>query len=489
MSTSVPRQDARATTWLRAMLATLRTSANQQDPAAVAVLVRELLLDHVGERARCLYHDPESGSSWSTEDDAFEVAAGQGLIGHVAATGEACCLEHASDDPRFVRESDDPGGDGRSRILLEPVAERGGVVHAILVVARSAHSAAFDEIARRQVTELARRIAPQLDRLALEVQLDAEAGTVEPEPQQDTGPYRAEAVAAYTQRRDRGEVVRLESPWIGWSYRGLVLLMLVGLAYVSLVQVGDHARGPALVRLGGRTEISAVMGGSVVEIMVRSGDEVTVGQPLVRLHDAEDAAEQQRLALEYDVELRNLLRDPADEEAGRAVTSLRAQQERATLRRQEYVRRSPRAGVVQDVRVRVGQALGPGDVLLSVVGDELEPQLVALLPGDERPRLREGVPLRLELDGYPDAPQSLWVEHVDSDVVSPAEARRLLGPAVGEGFVLDGPVVLVRARLPAAAFESKGRNYLYHDGMRGYAEAEVRSTSVIEALVPALERR
>jgi multidrug efflux pump subunit AcrA (membrane-fusion protein) len=489
MSATLPYDDARESSWLRAMLATLRRVAAERDAAAVAALLRELLLDHVGERARCLFHDPSSGCTWSTEDDAVEVPPGEALVGAAVSTGRAVCLDRAGDDRRHRPALDDPEGDARSRLLIQPVAEPGGPVHAVLVVARSARSPAFDGAARRRVAELARRAAPLLDQLSLQLQLDVDELATEPEPRLDTGPYRPEAVAAYAQRREHGEVVRLASPWIAWSYRLLVLLMAMGLAYVCLVHVGDYAVGPAVVRLGGRVEVTAVAGGSVVEIMVRSGEEVGPGQALVRLHDAESAAELRRLELELDVELRNLLRDPSDEAARRAVTSLRGQQERTALRGQEHVLRAPSAGVVQDVRARVGQAIEPGDVLLSVVGEQLEPHVVALLPGDDRPRLQEGAPLRLELDGYADAPQALWVDEVHADVVSPTEALRLLGAAVGEGLVLDGPVVLIRARLPAEGFESKGQRYRHHDGMRGRAEVRVRSTTILEALVPALERR
>jgi membrane fusion protein (multidrug efflux system) len=476
------------TAWLRAMLAALRVMAAQRDPAAVATLARELLLDHVGERAQCLYHDPETGTTWSTEDDKVDRSTAEGLVGHAAAGGQALCLERADADPRFVAAIDDPGGAPRVRLLLQPVVEA-GTVHAVLVVARAATAPAFDAIARQRVAELARRMAPLLDQLALQVQLDAEALPVEPEARLDTGPYRPEAVAAHAQRRERGEVARLDSPWVGWSYRLLVLLVIVALGYVGAARVSDYAAGPAVVRLGGRAEVTAVRAGVVDEILVEAGHAVAPGQPLLRLHDAENAAELRRLELELEAELRNLLRDPADEAARRAVTTLRGEQERASLRRQEHVLRSPRAGVVQDVRARVGQAVHAGDVLLSVTGEELEPHVVALMPGDERPRLAAGARLRLELDGYADARQDLTVDHVHDDVVSPAEALRLLGPAVGEGLVLDGPVVVVYARLPAEEFESKGQRYRHHDGMWGRAEVWVRSTTILEALVPALERR
>ncbi|MEX1364983.1 MAG: HlyD family efflux transporter periplasmic adaptor subunit, partial [Nannocystaceae bacterium] len=444
----------------------------------------------VGERARCLFHDAESATTWSTErDDGGDLPVGRGLVAQVARSAEARCLERAGDEARYAREVDDPEGDPRSRLLLQPVVEPAGAVHAVLVVARSARATAFDGVARERVAELARRLAPLLDQLALQVELDANEAVAEPEPLHDTGPYRAEALAAHARSRDRGEVVRLESPWIAWSYRLLVGLLVVGLAYVSLVRVGDYAGGPALVTIAGRTEITAVREGSVVEIMVRSGEAVQAGQPLARLHDVEDAAELRRLELELRAQMRSLLRDPADEAARQAVAGLRGQRERARMRQLEDVLTAPRAGVVQDLRARPGQAVQAGDVLLSIAEDELANELVALLPGDDRPRLREGAPLRLELDGYANSPLTLEIDEIDVDVISPAEALRQLGPAVGEGLALSGPVVMVRGRLPAEGFWSRGQRLRFHHGMRGTAEVRVRSTTILEALVPALEGR
>lgn len=472
--------------WQRAMLQALRTMAAQRDPAELARVVVELLLDHVGERAYCIYHDPETGTLWSAHDGR-EFAASSGLVGHVIASCAALCLPRAG-DPRRHAELDDPEGDARSRLLLQPVGEPGGDVQAVWVVARPGGAPPFCADVQRRVAELARRTAPLLEQLVLQLRLDADDAPTVEGIAVHAGPYRPEALAQYNGAGRRGEVVRLESAALTWSYRMLVLLLIAGLAYVALVEVGDYAGGPALVRLGGRTEVSAVEGGSVAAVLVHPGESVRAGQPLVRLHDAEDAAELRRLHYAFEFQLRALLRDPDDPDARRAVAGLRAEQERAEHRDGDHVLRAPRDGVVRDVRARIGQALAPGDVVLALAGDDPAPRVLVLLPGDERPRLRVGMPLRFEIDGYADATQTIEVERVHDDVVGPGEAMRLLGPAVGEGLVLSGPVVLVEARLPATAFASKGHTYDYHDGMRGRAEVRVRAVTILEALVPALER-
>ncbi len=153
--------------------------------------------------------------------------------------------------------------------------------------------------------------------------------------------------------------------------------------------------------------------------------------------------------------------------------------------------RAPAAGVVSDLRVRVGQRIMPGQTLLSLArearGAGGKPVVVALLPGEFRPLLKPGMPLRLELQGYRYAYQHLVVESVGDEVVGPAEAQRSLGEEVADGVQITGPVVRVEARLLSDTFEAEGRVRRYHDGMWGKAEVRVRSEPVLVALVPALK--
>ncbi len=471
--------------WHRAMLALLRRITAAQDVAAVTRVVEEFLLDHLGDRACLLIHDSEGGFLWSALDDEREIAAGEGLIGHALASGEALAVGRVDRDRRF-RMSDDPEGERSGSLLVQPIApSAGGEVQAMLVVARDRARASFFEHERCQLAELAQHLAPLVAALALRVELEQ---AIEESPSEDTQPgvYRREALEAHAATA-YGEVARLDSRALVWSTRALVVLVALALAYISLVDVGQYASGPALVRLGGRSEVTARASGSVVAVLVEPGDWVVAEQPLVRFHDVEDAAELRRLEQEFELQLRNLLRDPSDEVAQQEVATLRAQKQRAMAHGQEHIVRAPVSGRVRDVRVRPGQALDSGDVLLSLDGEESAPKVIALLPGEDRPRIQPGMPLSFEIDGYPDAAATLIVEQVHDDVVGPAEALRLLGPAVADGLELDGPVILVHARLPSERFESKRTRYRWHDGMRGEAEVRVRSTTILEALVPALE--
>jgi hypothetical protein len=76
---------------------------------------------------------------------------------------------------------------------------------------------------------------------------------------------------------------------------------------------------------------------------------------------------------------------------------------------------------------------------------------------------------------------------VGDEVVGPNEVRRYLGPEIGDAVQVDGPVVLLKARLPSPTFVAEGRTYRFHNGMHGTAEVEVRAEKILLALVPGLK--
>src|SRR5262249_17721572 len=127
-----------------------------------------------------------------------------------------------------------------------------------------------------------------------------------------------------------------------------------------------------------------------------------------------------------------------------------------------------------------------GEPILSIIGDDARFTVIVCLPGQYRPMLRVGTPLRLALTGYRGSSTQLTVEEIGDQVVGPAEIRRYLGPELGDALPLEGAGVLVRARLPAASFTDGGKTFEYFEGMQGMAEARVRSESILLALVPGL---
>jgi hypothetical protein len=176
--------------------------------------------------------------------------------------------------------------------------------------------------------------------------------------------------------------------------------------------------------------------------------------------------------------------------ADAAVRQLRQARDAARAALDDRIVRATSSGTIADLRVHPGQHVQPGDIVASTAhGSGVGAlELVALLPGQDRPQLAPGMPLRLELYGYRYAYQSLVIDSVSSDVIGPTEARRVLGPGVADSLPLGGPVVLVRGRLPRDVFEADGRTFRYHDGMLGVAEVRTRTDRVLFTIFPWLKR-
>jgi hypothetical protein len=131
--------------------------------------------------------------------------------------------------------------------------------------------------------------------------------------------------------------------------------------------------------------------------------------------------------------------------------------------------------------------MASGELLLTLVGDNDGLSVVVMLPGQYRPFLKPGNPLRLELTGFRYAYQRLTIHSIGNEVIGPNEVRRFLGPEVADAVPLQGSLVIVQAQLPSRTFYAEGRWHAYHDGMHGTADVRVRSESMVLALMPGLK--
>ena len=298
--------------------------------------------------------------------------------------------------------------------------------------------------------------------------------------------FRAEALRYHVEPSGSGAVLRISPRWVSWTYWLLALILVASTVFAIAGTVDEYATGPAVVRIDGRIDITARAAGTVAEVRATPGQRVHAGDVLVAFDPAPEDAALARVAQEFDLQLVKLLRDPADQVARAALTSLRAQRELARAHVAERSVRAPRDGVVSDVRIHPGQHLAPGDRILTLVGEGARYSVVAMLPGHTRPLLRHGLPLRLELAGFRYAYQDLAIDAIGDEVVGPAEVRRFLGPDLADTVTLDGPVVLVTARLPGSMFSARGQTFRYYDGMPAQTEARTRRESVLLTLVPGL---
>jgi GAF domain-containing protein len=455
-----------------------RVSAARSVDAAVAQLVRWTVATLSSARAHVLLYDGDAQTLSAPAQDGGPArceSAASGLAAFAARTATSICVPRAQGDPRYDREADDPSGTGEERLAVVPIGATGSRPTAVLVAVRAAAEPPFSGEDMELLAAVADETASALDRVVAEARILA---------QQADQPFRVEALAQRFGADERpGDVLRLSPAWTGATYAVLLAAFALALIGSLVFHVREYATGQAVIRFEDKSDLTTAREGVVAALSTRPGDVVVKGQSLVQLTFAAESAEVERLGREFDLQLAALLREPVNQSARAQLATIRAQREAAEARLSERTLHAPRDGIVSGVRVRVGQKINAGDVVLSLVGDK-DIHVIALLPGRYRAELKPGTTLRFQLSGYEHVYQTNAVDAV-GEVVSAQEALRFVGlePTPPPD---SGPVVLVRSRLQRATYEAGDRTYRYHDGMPGTAEVAVRSEPVLVTLVPWL---
>jgi membrane fusion protein (multidrug efflux system) len=300
--------------------------------------------------------------------------------------------------------------------------------------------------------------------------------------------FRKEAIEHHAAQGAKAELLRIAPASTSWVFTLVATALGLALVFTVVGRLNEYASGPAVVRIEGRTSITASSAAIVAEVMVEPGRVVREGDVLVRLYDQEEAAELDATTREFDDQLLKLLRKPEDSVAREALVTLRTRRELARSRLDRRTLRAPHSGVVSDIRVRAGQLLEPGMAVVELEGDHASATVIAMYPGRYRPLLKKGALLRFELDGFQRKAQELAITNVSEQIVGPAEAARFLGRELADSFTLTGPVVIVRADLPSASFVADRQRFRFAHGMHGLAESVVRNEPIAYAFVPGLKQ-
>jgi biotin carboxyl carrier protein len=483
-----PREPDPALAALVASHAQAIGAATEPDAAARAAIAA--VIELVGaDRARCLYCDEESGLVWSGADaapDAAEASVTAGLAGFAVRAVAGVVVPHAADDALYRAEIDNPGGTGRERLAAQPVTGPDGHVHAVLIALRDPSRPPFSPVDLDKLEALGSAWAPYLLQLSMRIEADEILGD-----RLDRGPsdmFRQEAIMHLVRRGQRGDVVRVHPGWVRAAYWLVLGSLAAAASYAGLAHVHQYAEGAAVVQFTGRSEVIAREAGTIALLDAARGQPVHPGQVLARLYDADQVGQLKTLETEFESKLVAYLQSPADPAAKQALGQIRSSRDSARLGVEARTIRAPHAGTVKEVKVRNGQRVEPGTVVLSIIERASAEGLkvIAFLPGDDRPRLRAHQPLRLTLPGYRGAEITSEVRAI-SEVLGAAEARtRFLGDRLGDSVPLVGAVVVVEARLSSPAFEADGEHFDLHDGMIGRAEVKMQSRSLLESLIPGL---
>lgn len=464
----------------------------QRDLPSAAKIAGEAVEEFIQvSRAYCIIYDPGRQMLLS-EDFSTGVrrqsSAALGLLGFIIRTGLSLKSDCVSEDPRYFKEVDDPQGEGDESLLAEPIINSDSGVIAILVALRDATRPKFSQQDSDTLKMLADQFAPIFRQLELSKRDQGPNPSMKLAMQQPSNIFRLEALESYNRGyHSEGDILRISPTWIRWTYPLLILVALAGLLYSFFGRVSQYSVGPAVVRIEGRVDLTAVTPGIVTSIEALPGQPVVANQLLVRFYNAQEAAQLESINRQYDLQMIETLRNPSDTAAQQALALLRAQKQATEARLEERSVRAPQAGFISDIRIRPGQHVSSGDTLLSLGSEDNKLAIVAVLPGHFRPQLKSGMPLRLELSGYRNAYQELTIDSIGDEVVGPNEIRRYLGQEIADTITISGPLVLVHAQLSSKTFYAGGQVYTYHDGMPGTVEVRVRDERVLFELFPGLK--
>ena len=298
--------------------------------------------------------------------------------------------------------------------------------------------------------------------------------------------FRQEALAHHLSASEEGRLLRISPSWMTWTYWLLLVTLAAGGVILVLGKAPVYESGPAVLRVGGAVPMVSPVEGTIESIDAVPGQRLSEGQVVVRFRAEREKAHLQMIEGEFELQLLARLRNPADETSGRELRRLRPELERARAAVAQTLVRAPREGALQDVRFGPGAFLRAGDPLLSVVPIRPEYTVIAFLPGHALPQLAEGMPVRLRVTGYAYAYVSTSIQALGQQVIGPTEARRYLGPDIGDTVELTGPVVMVRCLLREGSFLASEREYRLYDGMRAEAAVAVRRERLIHRFIPGL---
>lgn len=300
------------------------------------------------------------------------------------------------------------------------------------------------------------------------------------------GLFREPAIIA----RDLGDedldpVLRNAPDWTVLTYRILLACLAIAVVFAMVARINNYADGTGVVLLGSDARIVAREAGTVEAVRVASGDWVEAGDVLVELHARRERDQLALAEQNYADAVRRWLLSYQDADQ---VVQTRSELRRAQAQLEELVVRAKVSGPVNDIRVRAGQPVVAGQVLLTQGAGAGQGGVSLFLPGHYRPRLAPGQMVSLEFPGHTHSRMTLELAHVDGELIGVEEARGRVGFGLGESLELSGALVRAEARLLEPVFVYQGREYPLHDGMIVTAQVLIGSEPLAYALIPGLRQ-
>jgi hypothetical protein len=353
---------------------------------------------------------------------------------------------------------------------------------AVVVLTRNPRNPGYHPVEQLAAVALAREAAAILHHLAVAhlqraSEIKADQG----------GLYRGEALEAHRTRGNEGVPVNLSPSWIKRAYPFLIASILIALVASIFITVPTYSSGMGVVYLQGMP-ITAPAAGTVDKIYVTPGQQVKEGTPLVLLHSQQEDDELRAAQTEADNTITQYLHDPSDEMTRKTMIGALNKVDLAKARVAARVVRARSDGTVSDIRVQLGALLQPGEPILQVVDPKADPEMWAFLPGKDRPRLRPGQTLQVEIVGFTKTREKVAITYVSPETFGAAEVAKIVGPTLADSIKMPpGSYVWVKAKMPKK-FKTQHSTLWYHHGMVAKTEVKIQVKPFLVTLLPSLEK-
>ena len=369
-----------------------------------------------------------------------------------------------------------------SHTALIPIVTTSETV-GVIILTRNPRNPGYLPVEQIAMIGLARESASILHHLAVQHLQRAH------EQKADKGSlYRGEALEAHRTKGNEGELVQLSPGWVRRTYPLLVGALLIAAVFSVFITVPTYSTGSGVVVIDGAT-VSAQQSGTVDVVLVQPGQAVNAGAAIVRLSAQAELDELTAAQTEHNGILQQMLFDATDEQVKKQLHASHNRLTLAEARVNAKTVRTSKPGTISDIRVRPGQPLQPGEPIATVLQRGAEPEIFAFLPSKDRPRLRTGQTLQIELIGYTKTRELATITYVGTEAIGANEAAKVVGPTLADSLKLGGgSYVLVKARLPSRTFKTEHSTLNYHHGLPTKTEVKISEKPFLVTLLPALEK-
>ena len=302
--------------------------------------------------------------------------------------------------------------------------------------------------------------------------------------------YRPEALQHHRKKGSEGVVTELSPKWIRRAYPLLIAAIVIAFVFGIVIRVPTYSSGFGIIHYPGTPVVSNEQG-TIMELSVGAGDMVTKGQIVAKLNSEKQDADYAQVKSDADAAQQQYLFDDQDEQARKSVKSATTALMHAKSSVDQRYIRSIADGRVSDIHTHVGDAVGAGNTLMSIIKPGTMPEVYAYLPASDRPRIKMDMELQVGIDGFNKKRPKLRLESISNDAVGVSEIRREVGQQLADTLKLpnDGSsYIVVKAKFETDKFFVGKKEFSLHEGMSTKAEIMIESKPFFSSIFPVFEK-